>query len=165
MIIADKADARVANGGAIFEVDEGVRAYVNGTLRHDATADAVDGGLVKKGAGMLELNCAGSTFTGPVRVEAGTLKLTVSDALPANARVVLDAAAGACLQRGASASYPEGLSLEVTGSMAETSRHVLVEGWTGALPAITGVPKGWDVELRDGKIVMYPVRGFALILK
>ena len=28
-----------------------------------------------------------------------------------------------------------------------------------------GVPKDWDVELRDGKIVMYPVRGFALILK
>ena len=35
----------------------------------------------------------------------------------------------------------------------------------GAVPTVTGVPKGWDVELRDGKIVMYPVRGFALILK
>ncbi|MCQ2391360.1 MAG: autotransporter-associated beta strand repeat-containing protein [Kiritimatiellae bacterium] len=165
VIIADKSDARVANGGAIFEVDEGVRAYVNGSLQHDATAEVVDGGLVKKGAGMLELNRAGSTFTGPVRIEAGTLKLTVTGCLPANARIVLNAAAGACLQRGTSAAYPEGLSLEVTGEMADASRHVLVEGWSGELPTITGVPKGWDVELRDGKIMMYPVRGFALILK
>ena len=43
---------------------------------------SIGGGLVKKGAGTLELACA-NTYTGVTRVEEGTLKLAVTGAIPA----------------------------------------------------------------------------------
>ncbi len=67
----------VREGGAIFDSDTyTIRASM--PLYKGAT---VDGGLTKRGSGLLTLACT-NTYTGVTRVEAGTLRLNLSGLLP-----------------------------------------------------------------------------------
>ena len=77
--------AQVAAGGAVFDTslmaDPAATFVVEQALLHDpACGEEADGGLVKKGAGTLELAGA-NTFTGPISVEGGTLVLADKTAL------------------------------------------------------------------------------------
>jgi autotransporter-associated beta strand protein len=70
--------ANVMDGGAIID-SNGFNILVTQPLLHGNTEDPIDGGLVKRGAGQLEM-AGQSTFTGPVVVEAGTLYANLGNA-------------------------------------------------------------------------------------
>lgn len=165
-ILATNATTRVAAGGAIFNVTEGLSATVASSLAHDAEAGSTDGGLVKEGAGDLVLSGANSTFNGPVRINAGTVKVSSSTALPMGAVIKIDASAGAVLTRSDKVAYPEGLSLEIVGGpLDESKRYTLVEDWSGDLPQVTGLPGNWKVVCKDGNLVASPVKGLLLMVR
>jgi autotransporter-associated beta strand protein len=73
-IIAADVTTYVKAGGAIFNVTTGANTYiVAAALQHDPGLGVTpDGGLIKRGAGVLLLNGA-NTYTGETVVEAGTL--------------------------------------------------------------------------------------------
>ena len=68
--------AEVRAGGAVIDTDGSSKNF-GAVLAHDSRAGvpAKDGGIVKKGAGTLTVTST-PTFTGDVRVEAGTLDLS-----------------------------------------------------------------------------------------
>lgn len=165
-ILAANATTRVAAGGAIFNVTEGLSATVASSLAHDADAGSTDGGLVKEGAGDLVLSGANSTFNGPVRINAGTIKVSSSTALPMGAVIKIDASAGAVLTRSDKVAYPEGLSLEIVGGpLDESKRYTLVEDWSGDLPQVTGLSGNWKVVCKDGNLVASPIKGLLLMVR
>lgn len=90
--------AKVAAGGAVFDTslmaDPAASFVVEQALVHDPACDGADGGLVKRGAGALELAGA-NTFTGPVTVEGG--KLVLADKALAPRANALSLATGAKL--------------------------------------------------------------------
>jgi autotransporter-associated beta strand protein len=65
----------VKAGGAIINTN-GLDIRISGNLAHDAALDVTpDGGLIKRGAGILTLG-GFSTYTGPTVIEAGTLAVS-----------------------------------------------------------------------------------------
>ena len=99
---------------------------------------AVDGGLVKRGKGVLALSTADHTFTGPARVEGGVLKVDAAAAL-ANTMVEL---AGGGLVVGSGTATVAGLAgggtvqggdLAVTGALAPAANQDGYFYITGAL--------------------------------
>ena len=77
--------AVVSTNGAVFSTEflPAGRAYrIEQPLAHDASCLAFDGGLTKAGAGELVLAAEGSTFTGPIVVNAGTLTFANRKAVP-----------------------------------------------------------------------------------
>jgi autotransporter-associated beta strand protein len=85
----------VQAGGALIDTD-GNNNSIGVALEHDATGPAIDGGLTKLGLGTLTLTRA-STYTGPTKVQAGTLACTNATALGAGD---LEIAAAATLDLG-----------------------------------------------------------------
>lgn len=82
----------VSTNGAVIDTSKvaGGTFTIAQALNHDARLGAdLDGGLLKKGAGTLVL-AAANAFTGSTLVEAGTLKLTADDAIPAAVAVAYD---------------------------------------------------------------------------
>ncbi len=73
------SSAVVAAGGAIIDT-QNYSITIAQSLGHDPTLSAADGGLAKRGSGMLTLSAA-NTYTGPTVVEAGTLRLAHAAAL------------------------------------------------------------------------------------
>ena len=107
-----------------------------------ALGGAADGGLVKRGKGVLALGAA-NTFTGPARVEGGVLKADVANAL-ANATVEL---AGGGLAVGCGTATVAGLAggglvqggdLVVTGALAPAATQDGYFYLTGALTVAAG---------------------------
>ena len=99
---------------------------------------AADGGLVKRGKGVLALSFADHTFTGPARVEGGVLKAGVANAL-ANTMVEL---AGGSFVVGSGTATVAGLAgggivqggdLAVTGALAPAANQDGYFYLTGAL--------------------------------
>ena len=75
----------VSTNGAVFSTEflpEGKAYRIEQPLAHDARCDSADGGLTKVGAGELVLAAGGSTFTGPIIVNAGTLTFANRKAVP-----------------------------------------------------------------------------------
>ena len=166
MILAANATTRIAAGGAVFNVTEGLSATVASSLAHDAEAGSTDGGLVKEGAGDLVLSGANSTFNGPVRINAGTIKVSSSTALPMGAVIKIDASAGAVLTRSSKVAYPEGLSLEIVGGpLDESKRYTLVEDWSGDLPRVTGLPRNWRIACKGGNLVASQIKGILMMVR
>ncbi len=83
----------VQAGGAIID-DGGFAITIAAPLIHDPSLASLDGGLTKLGGGTLTLSAAAS-YTGPTFINAGTLALSGSGAIPATNTVNL--AAGAML--------------------------------------------------------------------
>lgn len=106
------------------------------------------GGLVKKGAGTLTLNCE-NTYTGDTVVEAGTLHFGCEGALPAASKLVLKggrvtAAAGVAIpavefqmEIGATQQYdaglviPAGSTVTVTGTPQDGVKGYPLATWSG----------------------------------
>lgn len=82
-----KGQYLVSDGGAIVDtsltVDAPLAAYYNFavSLAHDPDAAAIDGGLVKRGKGLLKLT-ATNTYTGDTVIEDGTLLISKNAAIP-----------------------------------------------------------------------------------
>ena len=103
-----------------------------------ALGGAADGGLVKRGKGVLALSTADHTFTGPARVEGGVLRVDAAAAL-ANTMVEL---AGGGLAVGSGTATVAGLAgggivqggdLAVTGALAPAANQDGYFYLTGAL--------------------------------
>ena len=104
----------------------------------DPDCEGADGGLVKRGKGVLALSTADHTFTGPARVEGGVLKVDAAAAL-ANTMVEL---AGGSLAVGSGTATVAGLAgggivqggdLAVTGALAPAANQDGYFYITGAL--------------------------------
>lgn len=152
----------VADGGAIIDVADGLTATVSSVLSHDEGANETDGGLVKRGAGVLSLNAV-STYTGPTTLEAGVLKLAVADALGSKSIVCK----GGSLAVAKGVGYPDGLSFDVSGlPYAAGAKFVIATGWTGAAPTIVGLPSDWKVKLcPNGDVAVVENLGLLLLVR
>ena len=152
----------VADGGAIIDVADGLTATVSSVLSHDEGANETDGGLVKRGAGVLSLNAV-STYTGPTTLEAGVLKLAVADALGSKSIVCK----GGSLAVAKNIGYPDGLSFDVSGlPYAAGAKFVIATGWTGAAPTVVGLPSDWKVKLcPNGDVAVVENLGLLLLVR
>ena len=129
--------AYVSTNGAVIST-ENIPAGATYTIAQALLTDpalngAADGGLTKKGAGTLALSGA-NTFTGPVRVEAGTLVAANSDALSSYVEV----ADGAVLDLGTSGASVARIAASgaVAGNLTVTDAIVLGDG--GSVLSVDG---------------------------
>ena len=127
-----------------------------------ATAETqVSGGLVKVGAGTVVLNAA-NTYGGETIVSNGVLRLGVAGALP-SATVRL---AGGTLDVAAGVSYPDGLTLDVSGLVVvEGMKYDLARHYGAGKPTVTGVPDGWTVYNAGGTIRLGVPTGSVLLVR
>ncbi len=104
--------ANIRNGGAVID-SSNYNVTITQSLQHSSIAgdNAIDGGLTKRGAGTLTLAEAGSYYTGPTVVAAGTLSLSPASVSSLNAVTVNDAALSLALNNGTASYYPAALSL------------------------------------------------------
>lgn len=155
----------VGNGGAIFDTAGAENVTISSALAHDEDANAVDGGLVKRGEGRLTLGVA-STFTGPVVVEGGELALGVEGALPENCTVTLKVADGASLVRTGTVPYPAGLVIDAhTQPLDRDTSYALVDMAAGETAPTVLLPTGWQAVVRDGKLVAKCPKGTQLLFR
>ncbi len=129
--------AHVSAGGAIIDTSDlpaGATYTIAQALLTDPALDgAADGGLVKKGAGTLALSGA-NTYTGPTKVEAGTLVAANADALSSYVEV----ADGAVLDLGASGATVARIAASgaVAGNLIVTNAVVLANN--GSILSVDG---------------------------
>ena len=129
--------ACVSSGGAVISTENvpaGATYTIAQALLTDPALDgAADGGLVKKGAGTLALSGA-NTFTGPTKVEAGTLVVANDDALSGDVAV----ADGAVLDLGATSASVARIAASgaVVGDLTVTNAVVLADG--GSILSVDG---------------------------
>ena len=101
----------VSEGGAVVSTEnlpaDATYTIAQPLLTDPALSGAADGGLVKKGAGVLELTGA-NTFTGPTKVEEGVLAASVASALSSSVAVA----------DGAGLYTPDGTTLSFTDAAA-----------------------------------------------
>ena len=163
-------DAKVREGGAVIDTNGGNKS-MEAILEHDCSA-AKDGGLTKKGEGTLTI-FATPTFTGDVKVEAGTLDLSgTSFALGADAVIggggTLVPPPGGLTVTGAFTLDPTNApTLAVTGGVTigagatitvtdpslldkKTSYRLYTATSSSGVPELVGFPRGW-MPLNDGR--------------
>lgn len=156
-------DAKVREGGAVIDTNGGNKS-VAAVMEHDCSA-AKDGGLVKKGEGKLTIS-ATPTFTGDVKVEAGTLDLSgTSFALGADAAIggggTLVPPPGGLTVTGAFTLDPTNApTLTVSGPVAigagatitvtdpnlldkKTAYRLYTATASSGVPELVGFPRGW----------------------
>lgn len=164
-ISPDFTETAVSDGGAIFD-SNGHTVYSAAALTHDSRtgAAAKDGGIVKKGAGTVGLTGALS-FSGDIRVEAGTLDLShatyamgesaglsgsgtlkaPAGGLSCGGKVLLDASRGTLtvngnLTLGATAT----LEVENPETLDRSRSYTILSATSlSGTPAVTGLDNGW----------------------
>jgi autotransporter-associated beta strand protein len=105
--------AAVGSGGAIIN-DGGFAVTLSQPLLHLASLGAaLDGGLVKQGAGILTLAGA-ETYTGPTVINAGTLALSGSGTIANSVNILIDS--GALLDAGAIGGFSLGSGRSLSGN-------------------------------------------------
>ena len=162
-------DAKVREGGAVIDTNGGNK-NMGAVMEHDCLA-AKDGGLTKKGNGKLLIS-ATPTFTGDVKVEAGTLDMSgTSFALGADAVIggggTLIPPSGGLTVTGAFTLDPTNApTLTVSGPVAigagatitvtdpslldkKTSYRFYTATATSGTPELVGFPRGW-MAMNDG---------------
>ena len=172
----------VGAGGAIFD-SNGFAVMVKAALRHDDRADApaIDGGIVKRGAGTVTLKGALS-FTGGLAVEAGTLDLSAATyaatpsvsgdgtlKTPASGLTVTGACAfnpSETLTIDGALVFADGASVSVDATGLEEKRvYTLLKGPVSGRPSVTIVgAKGWLVTVNSDGIRLGP-KGFLLTIR
>ena len=156
-------DAKVREGGAVIDTNGGNK-NMGAVMEHDCLA-AKDGGLTKKGNGKLLIS-ATPTFTGDVKVEAGTLDMSgTSFALGADAVIggggTLIPPSGGLTVTGAFTLDPTNApTLTVTGPVTigagatitvtdpslldkKTSYRFYTATASSGVPELVGFPRGW----------------------
>ena len=156
-------DAKVREGGAVIDTNGGNK-NMGAVMEHDCLA-AKDGGLTKKGNGKLLIS-ATPTFTGDVKVEAGTLDMSgTSFALGADAVIggggTLIPPSGGLTVTGAFTLDPTNApTLTVTGPVTigagatitvtdpslldkKTSYRLYTATASSGVPELVGFPRGW----------------------
>ncbi len=129
--------AHVSTNGVIIDTSAlpagATYTIAQALLTDPAINGAADGGLTKKGAGTLELSGA-NTYTGPTKVEAGTLVAANADALSSYVEV----ADGAVLDLGASGATVASIAASgaVAGNLTVTDAIVL--GDKGSILSVNG---------------------------
>ena len=129
--------AYVSTNGAIIDTSAlpaGATNTIAQALLTDPALDgAADGGLVKKGSGTLALSGA-NTYTGPTKVEAGTLVAANADALSSYVEV----ADGAVLDLGETGATVASIAASgvVTGDLTVTNAVVLANN--GSVLSVDG---------------------------
>lgn len=162
-------DAKVREGGAVIDTNGGNK-QIAAVMEHDCLA-AKDGGLTKKGNGKLLIS-ATPTFTGDVKVEAGTLDMSgTSFALGADAVIggggTLIPPPGGLTVTGAFTLDPTNApALTVSGPVTigagatitvadpslldkKTSYRFYTATATSGTPELVGFPRGW-MAMNDG---------------
>ena len=162
-------DAKVREGGAVIDTNGGNK-NMGAVMEHDCLA-AKDGGLTKKGNGKLLIS-ATPTFTGDVKVEAGTLDMSeTSFALGADAVIggggTLIPPSGGLTVTGAFTLDPTNApTLTVSGPVVigagatitvtdpslldkKTSYRFYTATATSGTPELVGFPRGW-MAMNDG---------------
>ncbi|MCL1920870.1 MAG: PA14 domain-containing protein [Kiritimatiellaeota bacterium] len=130
---ANMTNLFVQAGGAIFDViSDNKRPPTEITLQrallHDPALGAtVDGGLVKRGPGLLRLSGAGHTFTGDIHLEEGLLFFSRADLMPGYAGEIIfdnpNAVVG-CTEAGAVPWLLSLIDTGATGYLAVFSENV-----------------------------------------
>ena len=181
--------AEVREGGAIIDTD-GSSKNISAVLAHDSRvgAAAKDGGLVKKGEGTLTLT-ATPTFTGDVRVEAGTLDISsTSFELGAGAVIggggtlvtppggvtvtgafTLDPTNAPTLTvTGGSVTIGAGATVTVTDASLlnkKTSYKLYNATSTTGVPTLVGFPNGWEAKNNGTSLRIRYLRGMTIDFK
>ena len=124
------AKAHVSTNGAIVSTEklpaDGTYTIAQDLLKDPGLNGAADGGFTKRGTGTLALTGA-NTFTGPTRVEGGTLAVSSADAISDDVTV----ADGAALDLGGSSVTLGRIAASgviVNGSLSVTGSVVAAEG-------------------------------------
>ena len=188
-IVTATLTAEVREGGAIIDTD-GSDKRINTVLAHDTRVGAAanDGGLVKKGAGTLTVTKT-PTFTGDVRVEAGTLDVSsTSFTLGPNAAIsgggTLVTPPGGVTITGALTLDPTNApTLTVTGGRVtigagttvtvtdasllnkKTSYKLYNATSTTGVPTLVGFPNGWGVKNNGTSLRIRYLRGMTIDFK
>ncbi len=168
LAITGLTQANVRDGGAIIDTN-GFDITLSQALVHSGIGgdNAIDGGLIKKGNGTLNLN-AGETYTGPTLVQAGTLLVngvlvgtsradvsgsgtlggngTIGPASGATGQVTL--ASGAHLAPGMNGMGALQIALSGGGNFDLTG--AIGNGNTGALAFELGAPASSDLIFTSG---------------
>ena len=120
------------------------------------------GGLVKKGDGTLTLMAANS-LGGAMTVEGGVLRLGVDGALGGSSIVCK----GGSVDVAAGVSYPAGLEFDVSDLPFDSgAKYVIAKNWTGTVPEVDGLPKGWSAAVRsNGDLTVSELRGSIVIFR
>ena len=162
-------DAKVREGGAVIDTNGGNK-NMGAVMEHDCLA-AKDGGLTKKGNGKLLIS-ATPTFTGDVKVEAGTLDMSgTSFALGADAVIggggtfippsggltvtgafTLDPTNAPTLTVSGPVTIGAGATITVTDPSLldrKTSYRLYTATATSGTPELVGFPRGW-MAMNDG---------------
>ena len=162
-------DAKVREGGAVIDTNGGNK-NMGAVMEHDCLA-AKDGGLTKKGYGKLLIS-ATPTFTGDVKVEAGTLDMSgTSFALGADAVIggggtlipppggltvtgafTLDPTNAPALTVSGPVTIGAGATITVTDPSLldkKTSYRFYTATATSGTPELVGFPRGW-MAMNDG---------------
>jgi autotransporter-associated beta strand protein len=112
----------VKEGGAIIDTN-GFSVNINTALIH-AGSNAIDGGLIKNGAGVLSLGGA-NTFTGMAQVNAGTLSLATNVSL--DDTIVLSLAANTTLDLAFASGSERVFGLMLNGTAVADGTYTAAE--------------------------------------
>ncbi len=156
-------DAKVREGGAVIDTNGGDK-QIAAVMEHDCLA-AKDGGLVKKGEGKLNIS-ATPTFTGDVKVEAGTLDMSETsftlgaDAVIGGGGTLIPPSGGLTVTGAFTLDPTNAPTLTVTGPVTigagatitvtdpslldrKTSYRLYTATASSGVPELVGFPRGW----------------------
>lgn len=129
------ARANVRDGGAVIDSNGKDITVAQALLHSNIEGDAVtDGGLTKRGAGVLTLTGA-SAYTGPTVVEAGTLTLSGSGAVNDSSGFEINGAGAKLLYRSSTVLTPPVMVTQGTLDGMGTAGAVTVGNGTGGVLA------------------------------
>jgi len=118
LFVTNLAQVNVRNGGAVIDT-AGLNVIISSTLQHSSIGGdtAIDGGLTKRGEGMLTLADAFSSYTGPTFVAAGGLSVSPNSASSLNTLTVSNSTLRLAVSGGGSSVNAASLKLAGTSAL------------------------------------------------
>ena len=159
--------ALVSTGGAVIDVPANQRTTISGNFEHDAAlAETVDGGLVKRGEGALYFTGT-NTYTGATVVEAGVLNLKAGVFGPGAVMKMK----GGVLEADNYVNIPKTIDFAIENPNEETEYELAHWTYISTTPpsvsdfTVTGLPEGWKLVIRNGKLLARFIKGMVLIVR